>query len=140
MSLRLEKNWGAWTLDFRPDFTAEESGLDAFIDWGKAFIGRTAAEAEQRTGPRHRLVTMTVDTDAIDVVGDEAVLKDGKCVGHVTSGGYAHHVGRSMAMGYLPVGLAKDGMALEIEINGVAYPARVVGHALYDPNGGNMRC
>ncbi len=31
MSLRLEKNWGAWTLDYRPDFTATESGLDAFI-------------------------------------------------------------------------------------------------------------
>ena len=28
MSMRLEKNWGAWTLDFRPDFTAKESGLD----------------------------------------------------------------------------------------------------------------
>ena len=27
MSLRLEKNWGAWTLDFRPDFTALELSL-----------------------------------------------------------------------------------------------------------------
>ena len=33
MSLRLEKNWGVWTMDFRPDFTAVESGLDAFINW-----------------------------------------------------------------------------------------------------------
>jgi len=40
MSLRLEKNWGAWTLDFRPDFTAIESGLDAFINWNKDFIGK----------------------------------------------------------------------------------------------------
>ena len=31
MALRLEKNWGAWTLDYRPDFTAAESGLDTFI-------------------------------------------------------------------------------------------------------------
>ena len=31
MSMRLEKNWGVWTLDFRPDFTAGESGLDAFV-------------------------------------------------------------------------------------------------------------
>ena len=28
MSMRLEKNWGAWTLDYRPDFTAKETGLD----------------------------------------------------------------------------------------------------------------
>ena len=30
MSLRLEKHWGVWTLDYRPDYTAAESGLDAF--------------------------------------------------------------------------------------------------------------
>ena len=40
MSLRLEKNWGAWTLDFRPDFTAAESGLDIFINWNKDFVGK----------------------------------------------------------------------------------------------------
>ena len=140
MSLRLEKNWGAWALDFRPDYTAAESGLDAFIQWDKDFIGKSAAEAEEKAGPKQRLVAMTVETHDIDVVGDEAVLKDGKCVGHVTSGGYAHHVGHSIAMGYVPKALALDGTALEVEISGVMYPARVVGHALYDPNGGNMRC
>jgi dimethylglycine dehydrogenase len=31
MSMRLEKNWGAWTLDYRPDFTAKETGLDTFL-------------------------------------------------------------------------------------------------------------
>ena len=31
MSMRLEKNWGVWTMDYRPDFTAAESGLDAFV-------------------------------------------------------------------------------------------------------------
>jgi dimethylglycine dehydrogenase len=34
MSMRLEKNWGAWTLDYRPDFTAKETGLDTFINLG----------------------------------------------------------------------------------------------------------
>ncbi|MEL0024024.1 MAG: hypothetical protein VW934_07205, partial [Alphaproteobacteria bacterium] len=57
MSMRLEKNWGAWTLDFRPDFTAAESGLDVFIDWSKDFIGKAAAEAEAKAGPKKRLVT-----------------------------------------------------------------------------------
>ena len=28
MSLRLEKSWGVWTLDYRPDFTAAEAGMD----------------------------------------------------------------------------------------------------------------
>ena len=32
MSLRLEKAWGAWSLEYRPDFNAIESGLDVFIN------------------------------------------------------------------------------------------------------------
>jgi dimethylglycine dehydrogenase len=139
MSMRLEKNWGAWTLDFRPDFTAAQSGLDFFINWNKEFIGKQAAIAERESGPSIRLVTLTVDTDDIDVCNDEAILKDGECIGYVTSGGYAHHVGQSMAMGYLPAELAAGGTEVEVEINGEMYPARVVAEPLYDPDGARMR-
>jgi len=139
MSLRLEKNWGAWTLDYRPDFTAAQSGLDAFVLWDKDFIGKEAAGRERSEGVSSRLVTMTIDTDGIDVVGDEAVMKDGDCVGYVSSGGYAHYVGKSMAMGYVPPELAADGSTLEVEINGEFYPAQVTAHPLYDGNGERMR-
>ena len=139
MSLRLEKNWGVWTLDFRPDFTPAESGLDSFIDWDKEFIGKQAAMEERARGPQKCLVSMTVETRDIDVSNDEAILKDGKCVGYVTSGGYAHRIGRSMAMGYVPTGLAKADTSLEVEINGEMYAARVIGKPLYDPGGEKMR-
>ncbi|MCP5069760.1 MAG: aminomethyl transferase family protein, partial [bacterium] len=79
------------------------------------------------------------DTDDIDVTLDEAILKDGECVGYVTSGGYAHHVRRSMAMGYVPAEMAADGTELEVEINGEMYAARVVAEPLYDPAGERMR-
>jgi dimethylglycine dehydrogenase len=62
MSLRLEKNWGVWTLDYRPDFTLAESGLDAFIDWNNDFIGKEEALTERANGPKRRLVIMTVGT------------------------------------------------------------------------------
>ena len=139
MSLRLEKNWGVWTLDYRPDFTAAESGLDAFIAWDKDFVGKAAALAEKATGPKKKLVTLVIDIKDRDVVNDEAILKDGTCVGYISSGGYAHHVGKSTAMGYVPPELSADGTALEVEINGQMYPAHVVGQPLYDPNGGRMR-
>ena len=139
MSMRLEKNWGVWTLDYRPDFTAAESGMDAFIQWDKDFIGKEAAQKERDTGPEKRLIVMTVDIDDRDVVNDEAILKDGICVGYVSSGGYAHHVGKSMAMGYVPTEFAQDGTALEIEINGAFYPATVVAHPVYDASGSRMR-
>lgn len=139
MSLRLEKGWGAWTLDYRPDFTAAESGLDAFIAWDKDFIGKAAAQAERGNGPARRLVTLTIETSDIDVCNDEAILRDGEAVGYVSSGGYAHHVGRSMALGYVPTELAGDGQALEVEINGTLYPAAIQGQPLYDADGARMR-
>ncbi|MFZ2102679.1 MAG: aminomethyltransferase family protein, partial [Oricola sp.] len=139
MSLRLEKGWGVWTMDFRPDYTAAQSGLDAFVDWSKPFIGREAALVEKQQGPKARLVTMVVDSDRRDVVGDEAILRDGACIGHVTSGGYAHHSRCSVAMGYVPPDCAAEGTMLQVEINGEMLAARVAAAPLYDPQGTRMR-
>ena len=139
MSMRLEKNWGAWTLDFRPDFTAAESGLDIFINWNKDFVGKEASLNEKKNGLKKKLVTMIIDTKDIDVTNDEAILKDNKCVGYITSGGYAHHIKKSMAMGYVPTNLAKNGSEIEVEINGDFYKANVQLKSLYDPSGKKMR-
>jgi dimethylglycine dehydrogenase len=139
MSLRLEKNWGAWTLDFRPDFTAAESGLDVFINWNKNFIGKEASLKERKQGIKKKLVTMVIDTKDIDVTNDEAILKDNKCVGYITSGGYAHHSKKSMALGYVPVALSRHQTSLNIEINGKLFKAHITDKPLYDANGGKMK-
>jgi dimethylglycine dehydrogenase len=141
MSLRLEKNWGVWTLDFRPDFTAAESGLDAFVRFDKPadFIGKAAALAEKSRGPEKRLVTLVVDADQVDVNRDEPIFHGGACVGYVTSGGYAHYVGKSVALGYVPAALAKSDSPFEIEILGEMRPARIQHQPLYDPNSGRMK-
>ncbi len=139
MSLRLEKNWGVWTMDYRPDFTAIEAGMDIFINWNKDFIGKQATLDEKASGSKKKLITMIIDTNDIDVVNDEAIMKDGKCVGYISSGGYAHHVGKSMAMGFVPPELSQDGTSLEVEINGEFYPATVVVEPQYDPKGAKMR-
>ena len=139
MSLRLEKHWGVWTLDLRPDFTAAEAGLDTFINWDKGFVGRAAAHTEEINGARQRLVTLALDTTSIDVSNDEAILSNGDCVGFITSGGYAHHVQQSMAMGYVPSSLAETGTQLEVEILGERIGARVLGAPAYDPDGQRMR-
>ncbi len=139
MSMRLEKAWGVWTLDFRPDFTAAQSGMDVFINWKKYFVGKEAAEAEKVTGPDKKLVTMVIDVDGIDVSNDEAILIDGAAVGYVSSGGYAHHVKKSMAMGYVGAQHATTGTKVQVEILGQMYDAEIQGAPLYDANGANMR-
>ncbi len=139
MSMRLEKGWGVWTLDYRPDFSAAESGMDAFINWNKDFVGKVAAMDERGRGPKRRLVTLVVDVDGIDVSSDEAILDGEGAVGYVSSGGYAHHVGRSVAMGYVSSDHAAPGRRLQVEILGQRYQAEVQGAPLYDAYGAKMR-
>jgi dimethylglycine dehydrogenase len=139
LSMRLEKCWGVWSLEYRPDFNAVESGMDAFINWNKDFIGKVATLKVRKDGPDQRLVTMVIDVDAIDVSNDEAILKDGQAVGYVSSGGYAHRVGQSMAMGYVKTAYAGAGTKLQVEILGLFYDAEILGEAVYDPNGALMR-
>ena len=139
MSMRLEKGWGAWGLEFRPDFDAHESGMDIFINWHKDFVGKAATLAAKNTAPKQKLVTMVIDVDGIDVCNDEAILKDGEAVGYVSSGGYAHRVQKSMAMGYVQADHASAGTKLQVEILGEFYQAEVLGGPIYDPNGANMR-
>ena len=139
MSMRLEKGWGVWTLEFRPDFNAVESGMDVFINWKKDFVGKDATEKFRNEGVARKLVTMTIDVDGIDVTADEAILKDGEAVGYVSSGGYAHRVGQSMAMGYVATEHANPGNKVTVEILGEFYEAEVLGGPIYDANGANMR-
>ncbi|MDC0238862.1 FAD-dependent oxidoreductase [Candidatus Thioglobus sp.] len=138
MSMRLEKSWGAWTLDFRPDFTLMESGLDFFVNWNKDFIGKDAALEEQKNGPSKHLSVIEIETET-EVSGDEAVMHNDKCVGYVTSGGYGHSVGKSLAMTYLPVELIDEDTELEVEILGKFHRASVIMKPLYDPSGSKMR-
>ena len=138
MSMRLEKSWGAWTMDFRPDFTIMESGLDFFVDWDKDFIGKKAALIEKKNGPSKKLSVIHIDTET-DVSGDEAVMHNGECVSYITSGGYGHSVKKSLAMTYLPVELIGSNAKLEVEILGEFKEASIVMEPLYDPSGSKMR-
>ncbi len=139
MSMRLEKAWGVWTLDYRPDFSAAESGMNVFINWKKDFVGKSAAEAERASGPAQKLVTLVIDVDGIDVSNDEAILVNGEAVGYISSGGYAHHVQKSVAMGYVTTEYATAGTNVQVEILGKMYDAEIQGVPLYDANGVNMR-
>ena len=138
MSMRLEKSWGAWTMDFRPDFNIMESGLDFFVNWNKDFVGKKAALKEKKKGPSKHLTVIEIETET-DVSGDEAVMHNGKCISYITSGGYGHSVEKSLAMTYLPVELIKQSTQIEVEILGIFHQARVILEPLYDPSGSKMR-
>ncbi len=82
---------------------------------------------------------MEVEAQDADVVGYESIMKDGKAVGYVTSGAYGHCVDRSLAAGYVPAALARDGERFEIDILGNLCRATVRLQPLYDPEGLRLR-
>ena len=139
-SLRLEKAYGSFNKDFRPDYTPGETGLDRYIDFGKPdFTGRGAALAERTAGARRRFVVMEVADTDVEVVGFESILKDGVAVGYVTSGAYGHCIDKSLAAGYIPAALARDGERFEIDILGEMRTATVRLQPLYDPESLRLR-
>jgi dimethylglycine dehydrogenase len=151
MSLRLEKSYGTWFREYRPIYTIPEAGLTRYVRLDHAFIGRAAYEAQVAAGdPERRLVTLVVEPDPddpADVIGDEPIWHGDEVVGWVTSGGYGHHVKRSIALGYVPSRLATAGGdgddaangRFEIEIIGRRRPARLQPEPLFDPAGTRMR-
>ena len=141
MSLRLEKAFGSWMREFKPDYMPAETGMDRFVSYNKPadFIGKAAAMAEKAAGPKRRLCTFVVEAKDADTWGDEPIWHDGKVVGFVTSGGYAHHTQKSVALGFLPVELIEDGREVEIEILGEFCKARLVTESLFDAKAERMR-
>ncbi|MGF1554499.1 MAG: FAD-dependent oxidoreductase [Paracoccaceae bacterium] len=140
-SLRLEKNWGGWGREYRPVYGPLEAGRDRFVAYEKDadFVGRAGALAEREQGGRLRLCAFTVEATDADVIGDEPIWLNGDVVGWVTSGGYAHNAGRSMAMGYVPKEHAGTDGPWSIEVLGERLTARPQRVALFDANAERMR-
>jgi dimethylglycine dehydrogenase len=139
-ALRLEKGFGTWAREYRPIYAATEAGLDRFVrSGGGDFVGKSAAEAARDGGGERRLVLLEVDAGDADAFGDEPIWHDGRVSGWVTSGGYGHTVGKSLALGYVPKALATAGRGFEVEIIGERRPARILAEPPVDPRGLRMR-
>lgn len=140
-ALRLEKNYGSWAREYRPIYGPLEAGLDRFIAYSKPadFIGKKAAVAERASGGKLRLRSFVVDAVDADVIGDEPIWHDGAVRGWVTSGGYAHHSGVSVAMGYVPKEIAEENDGFEIEYLGRRHAARMQAVPLFDGNQERLR-
>ncbi len=141
LSLRLEKSFGIWSAEFTQGYTPGETGMDRWIAWDKGdFIGRAAALAERDgNGPAKRLVTLEVEAEDADASGFEPVWAGDARIGFVTSGGYGHTTGKSLAMALVDPAHAAPGTRLSVHVVGVERAATVIPPSPYDPEGRAMR-
>ncbi|HLQ11687.1 MAG TPA: FAD-dependent oxidoreductase [Steroidobacteraceae bacterium] len=139
-SLRLEKSFGTWAREFRPIYGPYEAGLGRFIDLDRGhFIGRAAALEEKKHGGQRSLVTLEVQAHDADAIGDEPIWHRGQVVGWVTSGGFGHSVGKSLALGYVNRDVAAQSEGFEVELLGERRPALRLSEPAFDPKGLRMR-
>lgn len=139
-SLRLEKGYRAWGSDITPNDTPLEAGLGWAVKLRRNtdFLGRKAIEASVEKPLAKRLACFTVDDPDIVLLGRETILRDGKPVGYLTSGGYGYTVGKGIGLGYVrnaegvSDGFLEDGnYSLVVAMQEV--PARLSMEPLYDP-------
>jgi glycine cleavage system aminomethyltransferase T/glycine/D-amino acid oxidase-like deaminating enzyme len=133
-TLRLEKGYRVWAADITPDVTPIEAGLGFCVKRDKEFLGREALDAP----PRGAVRCLVLDDPRSIALGNEPVRIDGTVRGRVTSGGYGHTVGRSIAYAWLPAGV-EVGEACEVDIFGEWVRGEVAAEPLFDPSGERLR-
>ena len=91
-----------------------------------------------------RLVQFLLQDPEVTLYHHEPILRDGKIVGHLTSGDYGHTLGGAVGLGYVEVDeeVTKEYIEagkFEIDVAGERIPASASLSAMYDPKAERMR-
>jgi 4-methylaminobutanoate oxidase (formaldehyde-forming) len=147
-SCRVEKKFVHLGHDIGDEDTPLECGLSFVCDMEKPerFIGYDAIARQKDSGDwkGKRMVQFLLEDPEVMLYHHEPILRDGRMVGHLTSGNYGHTLGGSVGLGYVygEGGVTADlidASTWAIEVGGVAIPARASLRAMYDPRAERMR-
>lgn len=139
-SMRLEKCYRSWKQDLSTDWTLYEGGLDRFVKLDKEdFPGKAALQKEKQQGSKERFVPLLLEETDSEAPYLASVWQNGAAVGLVTSCGYGHRIGKSIALATVRSDLSQEGTELEIDIYGVRRKAVVASEPLYDPQNARLR-
>ena len=143
-SCRIEKAFRHFGHDITDEDHILEAGLGFAVKTDKGdFIGRDAVLAKKDRGLNRRLVQFRLKESEPLLFHNEAILRDGRIVGTITSGNYGHHLGGAIGLGYVPCeGESPDSVLAsdyEIEIAGERVGAEASLKPMYDPKAERVR-
>jgi 4-methylaminobutanoate oxidase (formaldehyde-forming) len=143
-SCRIEKAFRHFGHDITDEDHVLEAGLGFAVKPDKGdFIGRDAVLRKKDAGLSRRLVQFRLTDPEPLLFHNEAILRDGKIVGTITSGNYGHYLGGAVGLGYVPCEgeSAADvlGSRYQIEIAGERFEAEVSLKPMYDPKAERVR-
>jgi aminomethyltransferase len=132
-TLRLEAALALYGNDIDASTDPFEAGLGWVVDLDddRRFVGKEALLRRREDGPRRHLACLRATGKAMMRAGCR-ILHDGKAVGQVSSGGFSPTLGTSIGMGYLPVELATEGTALQVDVRGEPLAVQVVPRPFYE--------
>ena len=143
-SCRIEKAYRHWGHDITDEDHVLEAGLGFAVRTGKGeFIGRDAVLRKEEAGLARRMVQFRLENPEPLLFHNEAIVRDGRIVGPVTSGNYGHALGGAIGMGYVPCAGETEAEVLastyEIEVAGVRHKAVASLEPMYDPPSARVR-
>jgi glycine cleavage system aminomethyltransferase T len=143
-SCRIEKAYRHWGHDITDEDHVLEAGLGFTVSRKKAaFIGRDAVLRKQDAGLSRRMVQFRLESPEPLLFHNEAVVRDGRIVGPVTSGNYGHFLGGAVGMGYVPCAGQSEaevlGSTYEIEVAGIRHRAVASLVPMHDPKSERVR-
>lgn len=143
-SCRIEKAFRHFGHDITDEDNVLEAGLGFAVKTAKGdFLGRDAVLKKKETGLSRRLVQFRLNDTEPLLFHNEAILRDGKIVGPITSGNYGHHLGGAIGLGYVPCKGESEADVLsssyEIEIASERFAAEASLRPMYDPKAERVR-
>ncbi|MGB3645370.1 MAG: FAD-dependent oxidoreductase [Mesorhizobium sp.] len=143
-SCRIEKAFRHFGHDITDEDHVLEAGLGFAVKTGKGdFMGRDAVLKKKEAGLSRRLVQFRLADPQPLLFHNEALLRDGRIVGNITSGNYGHHLGGAIGMAYVPSRGESEadilGSSYEVEIAGERFKAEPSLKPMYDPKAERVR-
>ena len=143
-SCRIEKAYRHWGHDITDEDHVLEAGLGFTASRKKAqYIGRDAVLRKDEAGFERRMLQFRLKDPEPLIFHNEAIVRDGKIIGPVTSGAYGHHLGAAVGLGYVPCKGQSEAELLastyEIEIAGQRHEAMASIAPMHDPSSERVR-
>jgi aminomethyltransferase len=125
-TLRLEMGYCLYGHDIDQTTNPLEAGLGWITKLDKPdFIGKQALVQKKTAGLRRKLVGFTLSEKAFPRQGYE-IRTNGSAAGTVTSGTFSPTLEKGIGMGYVTLGQARVGAAIQIVVRGQELPATIV--------------
>lgn len=135
-SLRLEACYSLYGHEITDSITPVEADLAWLVKIEKGdFIGRSALKEQKEKGTERKIAAFELLGQAIPRTGCK-VVKDGREIGYVTSGGYSPTLKKPIGLAMIKTGNADAGNHVDIVIREKRMNAGIVKKPFYEYKGG----